>query len=265
MTTRTLTKRVLAAPLAALVLGLLVAGCGDDDGESRAAPAPAASAQPAPPLVFTSPPAASISGNVATFEVAANGLSIVAANGDTSGATGHFHVFVDRPLPEPGEVIPREAGIIHTTDNRVTLSGLATGRHRIAVVLGDGAHRRIGSHAAEANVLVQGPSVALSAPATVAAGDPVTIEARVDGLRLTAADGDRSGQTGHLHFFVDRPPTPTDQPIPREDGIIHTADATVSIPGLAPGEHTVWVVAGDGIHLPLAGPVMARTTFVVQG
>ena len=265
MITRTLTKRVLAAPLAALALGLVVAGCGDDDGDGRAAPATAASAQPAPPLVFTSPPAGSISGNVVTFEVAANGLSIVAANGDTSGATGHFHVFVDRPVPAPGEVIPREAGIIHTTDSRVTLSGLTAGRHHIAVVLGDGVHRRIGSHVVEADVMVHGPSLVLSAPATAAAGEPVTVEARVDGLRLTPADGDRSGQTGHLHFFVDRPPTPAGQPIPREDGIIHTTETNVSLPGLAPGEHTVWAVAGDGVHVPLGPPVMAKTTFVVQG
>ena len=265
MPSRTLTKRAVAAPLAMLALGLVVAGCGDDDVDGRASGAsPAASAQPAPPLSFASPPPASISGNVATFDLAANSVSIVAANGDTSGATGHFHVFVDRPVPAPGEVIPREAGIIHTTDSRVTLSGLTTGRHRIAVVLGDGAHRRIGSHVVEADVMVQGPSVVLSAPAALAAADPVTIEARVDGLRLTPADGDRSGQTGHLHFFVDRPPTPADQPIPREEGIIHTTETKVSIPGLAPGEHTVWVVAGDGVHVPLAPPVVARTTFVVQ-
>lgn len=265
MSTRTFTKRALAAPLAVLVLGLVVAGCADDDSEGQALPAPAAPAQPAPPLSFGTAPPALIAGNVAAFEVAANGVSIVPADGDTSGATGHFHVFVDRPVPGPGEVIPREPGIIHTTDSRVTLPGLTTGRHRIAVVLGDGAHRRIGSHVVEADVMVHGPSVVVSAPPTVAAGEPVTIEARVDGLRLTPADGDRSGQTGHLHFFVDRAPTPADQPIPREDGIIHTTETKVSIPGLAPGEHTVWVVAGDGVHMPLANPVMARTTFVVQG
>ena len=264
MPTRTLTKRALAAPLAVLALGLVVAGCGDDDGDGPASPAPATSAQPAPVLSFATPPPASISGNVATFDVAANGVAIVPANGDTSGATGHFHVFVDRPVPGPGEVIPGETGIIHTTDGRVTLSGLTTGRHRIAVVLGDGTHRRIGSLVVEADVMVQGPSVVLAAPATVAAGEAVTIEAGVDGLRLTAADGDRSGQSGHLHFFVDRAPTPAGQPIPREDGIIHTTETKVSIPGLAPGVHTVWVVAGDGVHVPLAGPVMAKTTFVVR-
>jgi hypothetical protein len=263
MPTRTLTGRALVAPLAALALGLVVSGCGDDDGGGRASPAPSA-LTPSAPLSFTSPPAPSVAGNVATFELAANGVGIVAANGDTSGKTGHFHVFVDRPVPGPGEVIPSDPGIIHTTDNRVTLSGLTTGRHGIAVVLGDGTHRRLGSDAVEADVMVQGPSVMLSAPATVAAGEPVTIEARVDGLRLTPADGDRSGRTGHLHFFVDRPPTPADQPIPREDGIIHTTETTVSIPGLASGPHTVWVVAGDGVHAPLTPSVMAKTTFIVQ-
>jgi hypothetical protein len=264
MPTRTLTQRALAAPLTVLALGLGVAACGDDDVDGRASPGPAGSAQPPPVLSFASPPPASPPGNVATFEVAANGIGIVAADGDTSGATGHFHVFVDRPLPGPGEVISSDPGIIHTTDGRVTLSGLTRGRHHVAVVLGDGTHRRIGSHVVETDVTVEGPSVVLSAPASVAAGETVTVEARVDGLRLTAADGDRSGQSGHLHYFVDRAPTPAGQPIPREDGIIHTTETQVSIPGLLPGVHTIWVVAGDGVHVPLGGPVMAKTTFVVR-
>lgn len=145
------------------------------------------------------------------------------------------------------------------------MSGLSVGRHRFSVVLGDGAHRRLGNSIAEAEVDVQGPAVTMSAPATVANGEPALLQVKVDGLTVVAADGDRSGLSGHLHLFVDRPPTPAGQPIPREDGIIHTTDTTVPLSGLSPGEHTVWAVVGDGVHTALAPPVMAKTTFVVQG
>jgi hypothetical protein len=79
-----------------------------------------------------------------------------------------------------------------------------------------------------------------------------------------AANGDTSGKTGHLHLFVDRDPTPAGQPIPKEAGIIHTTETTVNVPGLAAGEHTIWVVAGDGNHVPLTPPVTARLTVNVQ-
>ncbi|MGI8808375.1 MAG: DUF4399 domain-containing protein [Acidimicrobiales bacterium] len=199
------------------------------------------------------------------MDLAVRGVDIVPADGDTSGRTGHLHVFVDRPSPPPGAAIAREPGIIHTTDTRVNVSGLGVGPHRLSVVLGDGAHRRMGDAIAEVEVRVQGPSVVVTAPATVASTELVPIDVKVEGLKLVAADGDRSGQSGHLHLFVDRPPTPAGQPIPKEDGIIHTTDTVVPLSGLAPGEHTVWVVAGDGLHVPLAPAAMAKTTFVVQG
>ncbi|MGH9190331.1 MAG: DUF4399 domain-containing protein, partial [Acidimicrobiales bacterium] len=78
------------------------------------------------------------------------------------------------------------------------------------------------------------------------------------------ADGDRSGKSGHLHVFVDRPPTPAGQAIPVEPGIIHSAATTIEVPGLAPGEHTLWVVAGDGTHVPLDPSVMDKLTVTVS-
>ena len=112
---------------------------------------------------------------------------------------------------------------------------------------------------------VQGPSVTATAPATVAAGDLVPVQVQVQGVALTPADGDASGRTGHLHLFVDRSPTPAGQPIPKEDGIIHTTETSVTLPPMAAGEHTVWVVVGNGAHVPLDPPVMAKVTFTVTG
>jgi hypothetical protein len=107
-------------------------------------------------------------------------------------------------------------------------------------------------------------SVQASAPPTTPAGQDVKVTATVTGIQLVAADGDRSGKTGHLHYFVDRAPTPAGQPIPKEAGIVHTAETSTSIAGLTPGEHTVWVVVGDGGHVPLVPPAQAKVTFTVQ-
>lgn len=134
---------------------------------------------------------------MATFDLRAHGVKIVAADGDTSGRGGHFHVFVDRPVPAPGAAIPKEPGIVHTTDSRVTLEGLAIGSHRISVVLGDGAHRRIGDAVLERSFTVEGPSVTIAAPATVASGAPVPLEIKVEGLKLVARSDERAARRRH--------------------------------------------------------------------
>jgi len=190
-------------------------------------------------------------------------MSIVKADGNTSGRTGHYHVFVDRDLVAPGATIPREAGIVHTTDDPVVLTGLGMGTHRIAVVYGDGNHARIGTTQAEITVNVEGPSLDATAPATSAAGRPVVIDVKVQGLTLVKADGDTSGRTGHLHLFVDREATPAGQAIPVEAGIIHSAETKIEVANLAAGEHTLWVVAGDGAHKPLDPKVMDKLTVTV--
>ena len=190
-------------------------------------------------------------------------MTIVKADGDTSGRTGHYHVFVDRDPVAAGAPIPKEAGIVHTTDDPVVLTGLAVGTHRIVVVYGDGTHARTGTIQTEVTVQVEGPSLDATAPATSPAGQPVVVEVKVEGLTIVKADGDTSGRTGHLHVFVNREPTPAGQAIPVEAGIIHTAETTISVPDLAPGVHTLWVVAGDGTHSPLNPRVMDKLTVTV--
>lgn len=250
--------------LSLIAMSALLAGaCGDDDqpvsAPTATTTAPAQSAQPS--LAFSSPLPPTVKGNVVTIDLAATGVTIVKADGDTSGKTGHFHVFVDRDPTPSGQVIPREAGILHTADNPVKLTGLPIGSRRIVAVLGDGAHRRIGTGQAEGTVKVEGPSVQASASAQ---GKDVEVTAKVEGVQLVAADGDTSGSTGHLHLFVDREPTPLGQAIPREAGIVHTTDTTVSVPGLGAGEHTIWVVVGDGAHVPLNPLVGDKVTVTVQ-
>jgi len=204
----------------------------------------------------------SVKGNVVTLDLTAKNFEIVKADGDTSGKTGHFHIFIDREPVAAGEVIAREAGIVHSTDAKTKIMGLAPGEHTFIVVLGDGNHARVGDAQAKATVKVEGPSVDASAPATVKAGEAVTVSMKIDGATLVGADGDTSGKTGHLHIFIDRDPI-LEGPIPVEDGIVHTKETSHTIEGLAAGDHTIWVVLGDGTHTSFADPVMDKVTVTV--
>lgn len=222
-------------------------------------------------LTVVSPVAgASIKGNTVALQLDAAGIAIVKADGDTSGRTGHFHVFVDRdPVPQ-GEFIPKEPGIIHSAANPVLLTGLATGNHRIVVVLGDGAHHRLGAAQAETSVTVTGPSVHAAIPATVAVGQGVTLTVTASGVNLIKGAEDASnkdGSAGHLHVFVNKDPTPPGSPIPTGDpAIIHTAATSIQIPAslLKPGANTIWVVLGYADHTPFAPPVEDQVAFTVS-
>jgi len=256
---------IRSVAVAAVALALLAA-CGDDDPAATPSATPTTVATPSAALtvsIVAPATGTAVKGNVVSLDVASTGLTIVKADGDTSGKSGHYHVFIDRDPVAPGAAIPVEAGVVHSADDSVVLSGLAVGTHRLAVVLGDGTHSRLSSTVAETTVTIEGPSVDASTPAISPAGQPVELTVKVDGLTLVKADGDTSGTTGHLHVFIDRDPTPAGQPISVEAGIIHTAETAISVPDLAPGVHTLWVVAGDGTHSPLNPKVMDKVTVTV--
>ncbi len=261
-------KPIRTVAAAAVALALLAA-CGEDDPvttTTASTTGPGATTASAEPSVSIVGPAAGtvVEGNVVSLDLESAGITIVKADGDTSGTTGHYHVFIDRDPVAPGAVIPAEAGIVHSADDPVVLTGLAVGTHRLSVILGDGTHSRLGEALAETTVDVKGPSIDASAPATATAGQPVEITVKVEGLNIVAADGDTSGATGHLHVFIDRDPTPAGQPIPVEAGIIHTTATTITVPDLTPGAHTLWVVAGDGLHQPLNPRVADKVTVTVS-
>jgi hypothetical protein len=243
------------------VVGLFVAGACGDNKDPDAGPNPDAVVRLRGPATGTV-----VEGNVVTLRVSASGVKIVKADGDTSGMSAHYHVFIDRRPVAPGQVIPKARNVIHTATAPIVLTGLRPGHHQIYVVLGDGTHHRLGRSFAHTSVHMKGPSVQASAPATAKVGEPVTLTVKVDGVGLVAPNGDTSGKTGHLHVFIDRDPTPAGQSIPRgEANIIHTPSPKIDLPAFTtPGEHVVWVVLGDGNHVPFAPRVMDKATIVVS-
>ncbi|HEX2259797.1 MAG TPA: DUF4399 domain-containing protein [Actinomycetota bacterium] len=244
---------------------LLIAGaCIRDDPTIEGSPKAGVAA-----VEITSPrQGARLNGNVVGLDLEAQGITIKAPDGDTSGRTGHFHVFVDKPAVAVGEPIPMERGVIHSATDRIPVPGLSVGRHKLTVVLGDGAHTRITDELAEVEVDVAGPSVRSTAPAEAPAATGFNVETEVEGVQLApaATDTGAPGTTGHLHLIIDppSPPAADGQPIPNDPTHIHTAERSHRVTGLAPGQHTIWVVLGDKAHVPFNPLVADRVVVTVR-
>lgn len=262
------TKDVVRAWALISVTLLSFSGCTRERGES---PTIEGEDQTSVKIEIESPDqGALIKGNVVPLRLAVEGISIVKADGDTSGKSGHFHVFIDRDPTPAGQAIPKEAGVVHSADNPVILTGLTAGEHRIVAVLGDGAHTRVGNSKAEVRVKIEGPTVDASAPAEIASGSDLTIEIAVEGVQIVAATADQGspGTSGHLHAIVDPQTAPgaNDQPIPKDDRNIHFAELSVKIPAalLTAGEHTIWIVLGNKGHIPFNPLVADKITVTVK-
>lgn len=261
----------MKARLAALcAAAMLVAGaCANstDEANTVATPPAGATASPGSVSVKLGNVPKTVEGNVVTMPVTVSGIQIVKPDGNTSGQTGHFHVFIDKEAPPVGTVIPRERGIVHSFDNPIKLYGLKAGMHTFHLVLGDGTHKRITDVHEMVSVDVKGPSVTATAPATVDSGSDVKVELTSEGIDIVKADGDSSGETGHYHVLVDpASPPKAGETIPAavENKIVHTNESSAMISGLTKGEHVIWVVVGDGTHKALDPPVMDRLTVTVS-
>ena len=79
-----------------------------------------------------------LKGRTITVEVEPVGFVIEYDRLDTSGRTGHVHLFIDSDPPAPGENVPLgQDDIIHSTTNVLTAT-LAAGEHFLWVVAADG-------------------------------------------------------------------------------------------------------------------------------
>ena len=250
---------LLGLAMALVVTGAACASSDDTGGEATDAP------DDATPSLSIGDVPDSVEGNVVTLPVDVEGIEIVKADGDTSGDTGHFHVFVDSDPVEVGETIPKERGIVHSADNPIKVWGLEPGEHEFTVVVGNGAHERILEDLEDSvSVDVKGPSV--QGTATVDGSD-VDVALKAEGVEIVKADGESSTETGHFHVLVD-PASPPEAgkviPEANDTTIFHTAEDSVTIPDLKKGEHIIWVVLGDGTHKAFDPPVMDKLTVTVE-
>ncbi len=145
----------------AFAVTVFVAGACGDQIETDAGPNPDAVVHLRGPAVGTT-----VEGDTVTLQVSATGVEIVKADGDTSGRTAHYHVFIDRSPVAPGEVIPVAPDVVHTAEAPIKLTGLTNGHHQIHVVLGDGSHHRLGRSVVHTSVHVEGSSAKKATPET---------------------------------------------------------------------------------------------------
>lgn len=231
--------------VAAAVAAMVTPACGGD-GSAAAAKAQLREKAGEDLKVSGVPEDGQLAGNVVELELAGAGVEIVEPDGDTSGRTGHYVVFIDREPVALGEKIPQARDVIETFEDTVTLTGFTKGAHTVAVVLADGAHRRLGTTAAEAAFSVTGPTLRATALEESPAGQPVVVTVAVEDVGVVPPDGSSAGGTAHFDVFVDREPTAAGAPVPTERGILHTAEQTIAVPDLGGGEHELWVVLARG-------------------
>jgi len=108
-------------------------------------------------------------------------------------------------------------------------------------------------------------SIALGNVAKSVKGNVVTIPVTVKGIQIMKADGMTSEKAGHFHVFIDREMVDVGEVIPKEPGIVHTADNPIKIYGLKPGEHMFHIVVGDGTHKRFGETLHLETTVDVKG
>ncbi len=96
-------------------------------------------------------------------------------------------------------------------------------------------------------------------------GPNFTIQLAAENIALRPAGVDEPN-SGHLHLFIDREPTPVGEVIPNEPGIVHLGQAQTEflLEGLEPGEHVVIAVLADYLHVALPEAKTDTVRFTVR-
>ena len=91
--------------------------------------------------------------------------------------------------------------------------------------------------------------------------NPVHVKFGVEGMEIRPA-GDMTPNTGHHHLLIDGQPIPKGDVIPSSERSLHYGKGqTETDIQLPPGQHTLTLQFGDGIHRSY-GPVMSQTITV---
>lgn len=136
-------SRIAFVALAVLALPALQA-CGADTENAGGMEGAAASDDEAAGQVrITSPTqGATLEGSEVMVTLDISGVEIVPA-GDTTGGTGHHHLYLDADLTPAGQPVPSVPGsIVHMGDGSAsyTFTDVEPGEHRLIAVVADGVH-----------------------------------------------------------------------------------------------------------------------------
>lgn len=91
--------------------------------------------------------------------------------------------------------------------------------------------------------------------------NPVHVKFGLEGMEIRPA-GDMTPNTGHHHLLIDGRPVPKGDVIPASERSLHFGKGqTETDVNLPPGQHTLTLQFGDGIHRSY-GPEMSQTITV---
>ena len=116
------------------------------------------------------------------------------------------------------------------------------------------------------SVAVPGATVFIITPTSGSTvSSPVTVKFGISGIELSPA-GKIVPNSGHHHLLIDTELANPGLPIPSDEQHLHfgkgQTETTLELP---PGDHTLQLVLGDGLHKPHQPPVMSdRITITVK-
>jgi len=111
-------------------------------------------------------------------------------------------------------------------------------------------------------------SVTIVEPAdgSTVTGPNVVVRLTTENLPIVPA-GDMTPGTGHHHLYLDADLGDMTAPVPTVPGsIVHmgTGVSEYTFENVAPGQHRLIAVVGDGVHISLNPPAMDTVTFTVR-
>jgi hypothetical protein len=143
-------KTLSSGLLIAASMGLIVSGCGQPPAPPAEPASEPAAAQAPAPIRSTAPEGASVAivspkdgavvSSPVTVQFDLQGMTLAPA-GDATANSGHHHLLVDAPVPDLGQVIPKDAQHLHFGQGQATAEiTLEPGQHTLQLLLGDGHH-----------------------------------------------------------------------------------------------------------------------------
>ena len=204
----------------------------------------------------------------------AQGLQVAAADGQQVPGVGHFHLILldgaDATLDlAPGQPIGRSDRMVHTTETRHTFTGLNPGDYTLYLVVGDGLHvptEPLISAVAHFTVV----TLAFLEPAEGATvwGNIVRARWLSEGVSIQDADGQRVEGVAHYHLILvgrrdAKLALPAGEPIGQGERSVHTTGSAHVFESVRPGPDTLFLVLGDGQHVPGNPPAYKAVHFNV--
>jgi hypothetical protein len=249
------------APIVVIALAVV----GVTFGQVAAQSTPVASA---PIRIVWPAPGVEVVGRDVSLSWQAPGLMIVPAAEAEHETDYHAHFIVDGVYDvAEGVPVPQQCGVLHTAANPAVLTNLPPGEHTVALVIANPGHVPVPAldRPSVTFTVAENPNaIHITSPENCqqVPGPDVELAWEAPGLEIVPATEAQNETDYHAHFIIDGAyEVVAGDPIPVQDGVIHTAANPVTIEGLAPGAHTIQLVIGDPGHVPV--PALARPQVTV--